>query len=117
MLIGGVIVRDDSGFNQPQDILLRAIGPSLSAANVANPLADPRLELFDAQGTSLASNDDWRVGGQETSIAATAIPPSNDKESAIRRTLAPGAYTAILSGTGGTTGVALVEVYNLGNNQ
>ena len=117
VLIGGVIIRDDSGFNQPQDILLRAIGPSLSGANVANPLADPTLELFDAQGNSLASNDDWRGGGQETNIAATGIPPSNDKESAIRRTLAPGAYTAILSGSGGTTGVGLVEVYNLGNNQ
>lgn len=115
VLIGGLIVRDHSSFNQSQDILLRGIGPSLSSAEIANPLQDPALSLFNAQGEVIVSNNDWRDGGQEAAIAATGIPPTEDKESAIRRTLAPGAYTAILSGATGGTGIGLVEAYNLGN--
>jgi hypothetical protein len=93
-------------------MLVRAIGPSLSGFGVPNALQDPTLELHDGSGAIVASNDDWRET-QETAIEATGIPPSNNKESAILSTLPPGGYTAIVRGFGNTTGVGLVEVYNL----
>ena len=70
------------------------------------------LELHDSNGATLASNDNWR-DTQEAEIIATTIPPTDDLESAIVATLAPGAYTAIVSGVNDTTGVGLVEAYNL----
>ena len=114
VLIGGIILRDYSNRNQSLDIILRGIGPSLSGANVANPLADPQLTLFDTQGNALASNDDFATNPQGD-IAGSGLAPSNAKESAIRRTLAPGLYTFILNGANGGTGIGLVEAYNLGN--
>jgi hypothetical protein len=76
-------------------------------------LPDPTLELHDASGTAIASNDDWR-SSQETEIAATGIAPADDRESAIiSPPLAPGNYTAIIRGKGSDTGVALVEIYQL----
>ncbi|MFL6583816.1 MAG: hypothetical protein ACJ8KU_04795, partial [Chthoniobacterales bacterium] len=91
---------------------IRGIGPSLGGAGVANPLQDPILELHDGNGALLQTNDNWRTD-QEAEVIATTVPPSNDRESAIVRTLAPGNYTAIVRGVGDTTGVALVEVYGL----
>jgi len=71
------------------------------------------LELHNGSGTLLASNDSWK-SDQQTQIAATGLAPTDDREAAILSTpLAPGNYTAIVSGSGGTTGVALVEVYQL----
>ncbi len=105
VMIGGFIVLGSN----PQKVIARAIGPSLP---VAGKLANPVLELRDGNGTLLDRNDNWR-STQQAEIIATTIPPSNDLESAIVRTLPPGAYTAIVSGAGGTTGVALVEVYAL----
>ena len=107
VLIGGFIIDGDG----TADVLLRAIGPSLSDAGVADELRDPTLELFDANGNS-TFNDDWRTD-QQAEIEATGIPPSDDREAAIRATLAPGNYTAIVSGKGETTGVGLVEFYSL----
>ena len=75
-------------------------------------MQDPILELHDGNGATLQVNDNWRTD-QEAEIIATTVPPSNDRESAIVRTLAPGNYTAIVRGVGDTTGVALVEVYGL----
>jgi hypothetical protein len=92
-------------------MLVRGIGPSLSAS-VPNALQDPSLELRDGSGTLVAANDDWRET-QQADIEATGIPPTNNKESAILSTLVPGGYTAIVRGVGNTTGVGLVEVYNL----
>ena len=89
---------------------MRAIGPSLP---VPGKLADPILELHDSNGATLATNDNWRTGRQEAEIIASTVPPTNDLESAIVSTLTPGPYTAIVRGVGGTTGVALVEVYSL----
>jgi uncharacterized delta-60 repeat protein len=108
-LIGGFIVTG----TQPKRVIVRAIGPSLA---VAGKLANPTLELRNGAGAVLATNDDWRVGGQEAEIIATLIPPSNDLESAIVQTLpANGAnYTAIVRGVNNGTGVGLVEVYDLG---
>ena len=105
VLIGGFIVLGIDA----QEVIVRAIGPSLP---VMGKLADPTLDLYDSNGVVLASNDNWR-DTQEAEIIATTIPPTNDAESAIVKTLAPGAYTAIVSGKDGTTGVALVEVYAL----
>ncbi len=103
VMIGGFIILGE----QSQEVIVRAIGPSLP---VAGKLADPSLELHDQDGALIASNDDWR-SDQEAQIIATAIPPSNDKESAILATLIPAAYTAIVRGADSTTGIALVEVY------
>jgi hypothetical protein len=95
-----------------EKVIIRALGPSITG--VANVLADPILDLHDSNGTLLMSDDNWADdASQALLIIATGIPPPNEKESAIVATLAPGAYTAIVSGKGGTTGVALAEVYHL----
>ncbi len=106
VLIGGFVVRGTA----PKKVLIRAIGPSLAGA-VPGTLADPQLTLIK-DGAVLATNDDWKTT-QQAEIAATPFAPTNDKESAILRTLAPGAYTAVVNGAGASTGVALVEVYEL----
>jgi hypothetical protein len=98
-------------------IITRAIGPSLTAFNVANALQDPTLELHDASGTTIRSNDSWKIredgSSQQAEVEATTVPPSDDRESAIVATLTPGPYTAIVRGKGNTTGVALAEVFAL----
>jgi hypothetical protein len=112
VMIGGFIVGPtDTGL---ADVLIRAIGPSLSDFGIANPLLDPVLELHDSNGALLTTNDNWK-DTQQTEIEATELQPTNDSESAILETLAPGAYTAIVRGVDDTTGVGLVEVYNLPN--
>jgi hypothetical protein len=110
VMIGGFIAGpSDLG---DTTVLVRAIGPSLGNAGIANPLADPMLELRDGNGALVMANDNWK-STQEAEIAATGIPPNDDRESAILANLAPGNYTAIVSGVGGTTGVGLVEAYHL----
>ena len=110
VLIGGLIIQ---GAN-PARVIIRAIGPSLSQAGITNPLANPTLELHDAQGNLTAVNDNWQ-DSQRAEVIATGIPPTNTFESAIVRTLTPGAYTAVVRGKNNTTGVALVEAYQLDN--
>jgi hypothetical protein len=105
VMIGGFIILG----SEDQDVLIRAIGPSLP---LSNTLADPVLELHDSNGTTLVANDNWR-DTQEKEIQSTGNPPPNDAESAIIATLSPGGYTAIVRGAGDTTGVALVEAYRL----
>ena len=104
-MIGGFIILGSAD----EYVIVRAIGSSLP---LAGTLADPLLELHDADGATLATNDNWR-DTQEADIEATGIPSPDDAESAIVATLAPGAYTAIVRGVGDTSGVALVEVYEL----
>ena len=108
VIIAGTIVLG----SDTQRVLVRAIGPSLT---LTGKLADPTLELRDANGALITANDNWRTGGQEAEIIATGIPPTNDLESAIVAMLPSNgaAYTAILRGAGGTTGIAVVEVYAL----
>jgi len=106
--IGGIIVSGTS----PKRVILRAIGPSLAGVGIANPLADPVLELHASDQTIIASNDNW-MDSDEAGIAATGLAPSNLLESALVETLDPGSYTAVVSGKNGTTGVGLVEVYDL----
>ena len=106
-MIGGFILQG----GEPAKVLVRGIGPSLAGAGVTGVLADPVLELHDANG-AVITNNDWRET-QEADIIATTIPPTNDKEAAIVVTLAPGQYTAVLRGNNDGTGVGLVEIYNL----
>lgn len=106
--IGGFVI---SGSDNKQ-VLLRARGPSLSQVGVGEVLADPTLELHDGTGAVIASNDNWK-DTQQAGIAATQLAPTNDLESAILITLAPGNYTAVLRGINATNGVALVEAYDL----
>jgi Divergent InlB B-repeat domain len=108
VIIGGFIVVGVTN----KKVIIRAIGPSLASAGISNALPDPTLELHDVNGNVLASNDNWK-DSQQTMIQATGLSPTNDLESAIVRTLTPGNYTAIVRGVNGTTGVALVEVYDL----
>ena len=111
VMIGGFII----GGEAPAKALLRAIGPSLAngLAPVSGALADPQIELRDAEGNLMASNDNWQESPQRQEIEATTIAPSDLAEAAILATLNPGNYTAIVSGVDGTSGIALVEVYKL----
>jgi hypothetical protein len=117
VMIGGFIVQGTG----PKRVIIRAIGPELAPFGVPNPLANPTLELHDGTGSRIASNNDWQTtiiggiitGNQVTDIQNSGHAPASASESAIIADLQPGNYTAILSGVNGTTGVALVEVYDL----
>ena len=107
-MIAGFVI----GGDQASKVIVRAIGPSLAASGVSDPLLDPALELHATDGSLIFSNDNWR-STQEEAIVASGLPPSHDAEAAIIATLNPGSYTAVLRGTGNTVGNALVEVYRL----
>jgi hypothetical protein len=117
VMIGGFIVQG----TQPKRVILRAIGPELSQYGVPTPLPDPTLELHDSTGALIASNDNWQhtiIGGIITSdqvrdIQNSGHAPGDPRESAIIANLPPGNYTAIVRGVNNTTGIALVEVYDL----
>ena len=109
VMIGGFIL---GGGGAETTVVARGIGPSLTDFGVTDALPDPTLELHDSNGALIQSNDNWK-DEQQTEIEATGLQPTNDLESAVLATLAPGAYTAIVAGSGGVTGVALVEVYRL----
>jgi hypothetical protein len=109
VLIGGFII----GGNQSKQVIIRAIGPSLTSAGVANPISDPSLELHDGNGTTLQSNNDWQQGPDATTISSKGFAPSDSRESALLATLNPGNYTAVVQSMNGATGVGLVEVYDL----
>jgi hypothetical protein len=98
-------------------VLVRALGPSLTNSGVAGALGDPTLELHDGNGATIASDDDWKTrpdgSSQQAEIEATTLAPGNDLESALVRSLPPGNYTAIVRGINNSTGVGLVEIYNL----
>jgi hypothetical protein len=111
VLIGGLFI---SG-TDAKKVVLRAIGPSLANPpfNLTGVLADPTIEVHDGTGAIIGTNDNWK-DSQQAEIAATGLAPTNDLESAILLTLpAPGSYTAIVRGSGGGTGVGLVEAYDV----
>jgi len=108
VLIGGFIV----GGSGNTDVLLRALGPTLTQFGINGVLGDPTMELRDGTGALIMSNDNWK-DTQQAAIAATGKAPPNDLESAILRTYTPGNYTAIVRGKGNATGVALVEAYDI----
>jgi hypothetical protein len=108
--IGGFIITGSA----PKHVLLRAIGPSLSQLGVPNALADPVLELHGPGAFVTIIDDNWMDDPvQKAAILATGLAPANNLESAIDATLNPGAYTAVVKGKNNTSGVALIEVYDL----
>ena len=110
VLISGFITGNRIGATR---VAIRALGPSLQKFGIANPLPDPQLALVNANGTLLASDDDWQTHqAQAAAITSYGLAPSNNLESAIAISLAPGSYTAIVTGKNNRTGVALIEVYD-----
>jgi hypothetical protein len=108
--IGGFIITGTA----PKHVLLRAIGPSLTQFGVPNVLADPVLELHGPAPFATINNDNWRDDpAQQAAILATGIAPTDNLEAAIDATLNPGAYTAVVRGKNNTSGVGLIEVYDL----
>jgi hypothetical protein len=118
VMIGGFIIQG----TQPKRVIVRAIGPELTQYGVPNALTDPTLDLHNGTGALIASNDDWQhtiIGGiitkdQVADIQNSGHAPTQPSESAIIATLPPGNYTAIVRGKNIIVGVALVEVYDLG---
>ena len=110
-LIGGFILGNNNGAGK---VIVRGIGPSLAQPSIPNPLADPTLELRDSNGTLLQANDNWQDdANQAAQISASGLAPTDPLESAIAASLLPGAYTAIVAGKSGGTGIGLVEIYNI----
>jgi arylsulfate sulfotransferase len=108
-LIGGFIV---SG-SDSETVVLRALGPSLSASGLAQTVADPTFTLYDASGAMIATNDDWESDPGASQIEANGLAPSDPAEAATIQTLAPGAYTFVVTGKDLTPGIGLVEAYDL----
>jgi glucose/arabinose dehydrogenase len=110
VLIGGFVTGNKIGATR---VAIRALGPSLQQFGIANPLPDPQLALFNTNGTLLASDDNWQTHpAQAAAIISYGLAPANILESAIAISLAPGSYTAIVTGKNNQTGVALIEVYD-----
>jgi hypothetical protein len=106
--IGGFIITGTG----PKHVIVRAIGPSLVRFGIPNPLPDPVLELHGPGSFPTITNNNWR-DTQEAQIKASGIPPTNDLESAIDAILSPGNYSGVIRGNGGSTGIGLIEVYDL----
>jgi glucose/arabinose dehydrogenase len=111
VLIGGFILTGSA----PKKVILRAIGPSLTANNQPLPgrMTDPTLTLYDGASTALFTNDDWMNSTQKQAIIDSTIPPTDPKEAAIVMTLQPGNYTAIMSSANNSPGIGVVELYDL----
>ena len=109
-MIGGFILGGGNGAS----VAVRGIGPSLSQAGLSNPLTDPILELHDSNGALLVSNDNWQDDSNSAAqLSAHGLAPQNSLESGIFTSLPPGAFTAILAGKNGGSGIGLVEIYNV----
>jgi hypothetical protein len=112
VVIAGFILGNHSGNSR---IVLRGVGPSLTALGVTNALANPTLELRDGNGALLMANNDWQENSaQMAEVMGAGLAPANPLESAIAASLPPGLYTAVLAGFNNGTGVGLVEAYDLG---
>jgi hypothetical protein len=108
IVIAGFVLGGNTGEDK---VVVRGLGP----AGVPNPLADPTLELRDANGALIGSNNDWQDDAtQAAGLTAAHLAPPNTLDAAIMATLPPGLYTALLAGRNNSTGVGLVEVYDLG---
>ncbi|MDO8263727.1 MAG: hypothetical protein Q7T21_10950 [Gallionella sp.] len=107
VMIGGFILQ---GSTPPKTVLIRAVGPTLASSGVSGVLANPKLDLYSGS-TVIDSNDDWQTASNAAAISASGLAPVNTLESAILITLQPGAYTAIVSGSDGGSGVGMVEVF------
>jgi hypothetical protein len=109
VLISGFIVGDVASAT----VVVRALGPSLASFGVSEPLSDPTLTIYDVNGSAIASNDNWQSDTNNVDLQKHGLAPANALESAIVLHLPAGAYTAIVRGANGGTGVALAEVYDL----
>lgn len=110
VLIGGFIV----GGTSSKTVVVRARGPSLAAAGITNPLANPQLQVFRSSGQqTIAFNNDWQEAANAAALTASGFAPSDPLESAVLVTLPPGAYTTVMTGVGGGTGVGIVEVFEV----
>jgi hypothetical protein len=109
VLIGGFIITDGG-----KTVLITGKGPSLSTSGVANPVRNPRLDLY-RNGQVIASNTDWESNSNSTEIAASGVGPTDPREAALQVNLEPGIYTAIVSSEDATSGIGLVEVYGVGS--
>jgi hypothetical protein len=108
VLIGGVIINGTSD----KTVTIRARGPSLAEFGVSGLVADPVLELFDVSGALIDRNDNWR-DHQNANLTRSDLRPSNDFEATITRLLPPGAYTAVVRGANQSTGIGIVEVFDV----
>jgi hypothetical protein len=108
LMIGGFIVTG----NVPKKVAIRGMGPALASFGITDFLADPFLELRGPGGAVLQSNDNWK-DSQQAEIQSLGLAPNDNREAVIVTTLTPGSYTALLTGKGGTTGVGLVEIYDV----
>jgi hypothetical protein len=108
-LINGFIVGDTANAST----IIRALGPSLAAGGVSNPLQNPLLTVYDSNGVALAANDSWQYAVAKEDLEKNGLAPTDDLESALVLHPPAGAYTAIVVGEAGGSGVALVEVYDL----
>ena len=112
IVIAGFLLGNSDGNGR---IAVRGIGPSLSAAGVSNPLANPTLQIRTPNGDLVVSNDNWQDDSEQAAaLTAEGLAPADEREAAILRALPAGAYTALLRGENGATGVGLVEIYDLG---
>jgi acid phosphatase len=110
VMIGGFII----GGQVKKKVIVRGIGPSLkiNGTPIPNTLQDPVIELDKSDGTVLAANDDWKTT-QQSELEASGLAPTDDRESAISISLDPGNYTVVLSGKGGSSGIGVVEAYDV----
>jgi hypothetical protein len=106
-LIGGFIITGG-----PKLVLVRAIGPTLANAGVSPTLQDPVLQIFNGE-TLLRENDNWQTASNASDVVASGAPPQDARESAILMRLEPGFYTAVIRGVNDTTGISLIEVYEI----
>jgi hypothetical protein len=109
VLISGFIIGDVASAT----VVVRALGPSLASFGVSQPLSDPVLTIYDANGSAIASNDNWQDDNNAILIQRNGLAPPNALDSALVLHLPAGAYTAVVRGANGATGNALVEVYHL----
>jgi hypothetical protein len=109
VLISGFIVGDVASAT----VVVRALGPSLASFGVSGPLSDPMLTIYDANGSAIASNDNWQSDTNNIDLQKNGLAPPNPLESALVLHPPAGAFTAIVRGVNGATGVALAEVYDL----
>jgi hypothetical protein len=109
VLIGGFIINGTA----PKTVAIRGIGPSLTPFGVPDALADPVLELHDSSGGLVQQNDNWQDDpSQASQLTTLGLAPQSSNESGIVASVSPAAYTAILAGKNGGTGVGLVEIYD-----
>jgi hypothetical protein len=112
VIIGGFIITGTTG---AKDVVLRGLGPSLTASGLTAVLADPILELRASNGALLATNDNWK-DTQPNEIVAAGLAPNDDREAALRITLQPGTYTVVIKEKNGLAGTGLVEIYDFSQN-